>query len=79
MADSDKLVHDVYFDCEEDSMHSESVPDEYEHSELDWSSDTVATSNTSNMNNSPESHDNNFRPTNTFRPFSWRDGNPIYF
>ena len=32
MADSDKLVHD---DCEEDSMDSESVPDEYEHSELD--------------------------------------------
>ena len=35
MADSDKLVHDVYFDCEKDSMDSESVPDEYEHSELD--------------------------------------------
>lgn len=35
MADSDELVHDVYFDCEEDSMDSESVPDEYEHSELD--------------------------------------------
>ena len=35
MADSDELVHYVYLDCEEDSMDSESIPDEYKHSELD--------------------------------------------
>lgn len=52
MADSDELVYDVYFECEEASMDSESVTDKYEHSELDWSSDAIATSNTSNMNNS---------------------------
>ena len=33
----DEPVHDVPFEleCEEDSRDSESVPDEYEHSELD--------------------------------------------